>query len=165
MILNQLKTIKCTFFHNFTWMQTIVEYTFKCNFNVHNDYKFVMCKKFQWNIYQGNLHILTMKVNEEDDHMQTFKPLHNLKQFIWTWYSNVDVNLVLKTLMQYCQSTIIIVHWSKFYDNNIIYEINHSLSIRLGCGISNKLFLQCWIYMALCMFWGVYIHFDKMLQI
>jgi hypothetical protein len=69
MNLNQLKTIKCTFFHNFTWMQTIVEYTFKCNFNVHNDYKFVMCKKFQWNIYQGNLHILTMKVNEEDDHM------------------------------------------------------------------------------------------------
>lgn len=51
----------------------------KCNFNVHNDYKFAMCKKLQWNYCQGNLHILTMKVNEEDDDMQTFKPLHNLK--------------------------------------------------------------------------------------
>jgi hypothetical protein len=43
-----------------------------------------------------------MKINEEDDDdMQTFKPLNNLKQFIWTWYSNVHVNLVLKILMQY----------------------------------------------------------------
>jgi hypothetical protein len=42
-----------------------------------------MCKKFQWNSYQGNLHVLTMKINEEDDDdMQTFKPLNNLKQFI-----------------------------------------------------------------------------------
>jgi hypothetical protein len=43
MNLNQLKTIKCTFFHNFTRMQTTFE--FKCNFNVHNDYKFAICKR------------------------------------------------------------------------------------------------------------------------